>query len=336
MAEVQESGPLLGEILTDELWRALFGAEPGIFGDTNGSAFNLTRPPASDTAEVGSASIDSTLGVGGFLLRIPAGTTQSLTIPASSNASIGRTDLIVARLNPTSYTATPGPVRLFRVAGVEGSASRPSFDDSPPGVEDFPLYAITRKQGQALTEATVVDLRIRTGPHLYVLPGVSLPQNVPLGSTADRDGITWSRELNSSGTSAWIQKVAARVVREGTAVRASNGEGFQTRDGSRLTRTGSTRFLNLVVGKTSSTWNPNPAEDGYIRVAKLWEQDEPIGPHPVALTGWGISVDGEHRATAGYIDSDGWVVWSWASTNTMFGPAGGDRTLILTGTWETE
>lgn len=204
MPELQEeAGPLLGQNFTDAVWRAIFGAEPAIVGDTDGTAYSATLPPSSDTAEFGSASIESRSTVGGFGHAIPAGTTQSLEIPPSSDATTGRTDLVVVRLDPDNFTTVPGPARLHRIPGVEGSSAWPAFDGGPPGVEDMPLYAITRRSGQALNQATVVDLRARTGPNLVIPAGQSLPTNVPLGTRARRGVQDFSRELVSS-TPTWV------------------------------------------------------------------------------------------------------------------------------------
>lgn len=184
-------------------WRALFGAEPGIVGDVDGSAYKLTLPTGTDDAVLGSTTQDSTSVVGGALHQIAAGQTQTVTIPASTNAAAGRTDLIVVRYDAATYTTDPGPCRLYRVAGVEGSTALPTLDEAPPGVEDMPLWAVTRKQGQSLNQAASRWLGRRTGPNLLVPSGESLPADVPLGTRAERGGIEYVRDLNSSGTPAW-------------------------------------------------------------------------------------------------------------------------------------
>lgn len=226
MAEVQESGPLVGENFTDAQWRALFGGEAAIVGDNDGSAYKLNLPTGSDVVEIGSTTQESTAVVGGFSHRIPAGATQSLTIPASSNAAVGRTDIIAVRLNQGSFTTAPGPVRLVRVPGVEGSAAAPSLNQAAPGVEDMPLYAVTRKQGQSLTQAAVRDLRRRSGPSLYVPANAALPGQVPLGTRAYRDDVEYLRYLNSSGTVEWLESPswAPRSRRVLDLVRTSEGE----------------------------------------------------------------------------------------------------------------
>lgn len=203
--DAQQSGPLPGEKFTQGRWSEIFGANAGIVGDTNGSAFGLTLPPASDVAEVGSPSIESVVIVGGFPLIIPAGLTQSVPIPASTNASVGRTDLIVARFDAALFTTAPGPVRLFRHAGTEGSASSTAYDSAMPSPIMLPLWAITRKQGQSLNQATVRDLRTWSGENFLVASGGLLPQAAPLGSRATRDGAVYHRDLVGSSVD-WVQE----------------------------------------------------------------------------------------------------------------------------------
>src|SRR5690606_18573611 len=196
MADVQQSGPLVGENLTDETWRAIFGADTGITNDRDGTAFGLTLPPTGDDVEIGSATQDSTAVVGGFVLRIPQSTTQSLTIPASSNGGNGRTDLIVLRLDLDNFTDDdPGPVRLHRVGGVEGSTTVPSPTVGTTGVLDLPLFAITRKLGQPLASAAVSDLRARMGLMYDVPNGAPLPAFAPLGARASRGPSVWRRDV---------------------------------------------------------------------------------------------------------------------------------------------
>lgn len=223
MAEVQESGPLVDHNFENDTWRSIFGSDTAIVGDTNGGSFGLTLPPASDSVEVGSATNASRAVVSGFLLEIPAATTQSLEIPASSNGVAGRTDLIVARLNPTGFTTPPGPVRLHRIAGTEGSPTRPSYSTSATGSRDLPLYAITRKLGEALTEADVVDLRWWSGPHFLVDPEGTLPLNAPLGSHATRNGTVYRRDFVESAVD-WV--VEARPTRRLTGTSFTSGPAF--------------------------------------------------------------------------------------------------------------
>jgi hypothetical protein len=203
----QESGPLVGANFTDTQWRAILGGEPGIVGDVDGSAFNITLGAGTDDALLGSSTQDSVAVVGGFMHRIAEDSTQAVTIPPSTNV-VGRTDIIAVRLDAGTYTSAPGPCRLVRIAGVEGSAARPSMDEAPPGVEDFPLWAVTRKgngtTAEGLNQAAKVDLRRRTGPNLLVPASESLPPNVPLGTRAARGDEVYRRRLSTGGTAEWV------------------------------------------------------------------------------------------------------------------------------------
>lgn len=331
-SDAQESGPLPGTgpsaKFTQGLWVTHFGHETGIFGDTNGSAFGITLPPSGDVAEIGSASIDSIAKVGGFPLRIPAGETQSLEIPPSlTGGAVGRTDLITARLNTGSFTTAPGPVRLHRIEGTEGSATRPAFDSTLPSPFDITIWAITRKQGEALNQATVVDLRKRTGRHYLVPALASLPANAPLGSTATRAGIRWRRDFDGS-TVDWIQETIPRVVLTGAAT-ATDGDDWDVLTASRLSQEGVKRWANLVINLAGDPVNPDPTVDGERRVARLAAADRPAAS--VSLLGFAENTAGIKRAAAGRIDPDGWVIWHWASTTNRF-PTG--STITLTGPWE--
>lgn len=333
-SDAQESGPLPGTgpsaKFTQGLWITHFGYETGIFGDTNGSAFGITLPPSGDVAEIGSATIDSIAKVGGFPLRIPAGETQSLEIPPSlTGGTVGRTDLITARLNTGSFTTAPGPVRLHRIAGTEGSADRPAQDSTLPSPFDVTLWAITRKQGEALNQATVVDLRKRTGRHYLVPTGASMPANAPLGSTATRDGIRWRRDF-SSATVDWIQETWPRVVLTSAAVREVNGAGYGIRSQARLIRDNADRSMNLVMFRSGSAWNPQT--DGEAPLARLLAADRP-NVAEVPLRGFARRPGGIYYEIGGRVDLDGWVTWHWLGAE---GRMPTDTDLTLTGEWTRE
>lgn len=328
MAEVQLSGPLTDQNFTDDQWQAIFGSNAGVIGDTDGTAYNITLPPATDTVEIGSATIDSRSVVGGYEHLIPAGTTQSLSIPASTNPTIGRTDLIVARFNAATFTTAPGPVRLVRIAGTEGSAALPSHDTTLPSPVDLVLYAITRKQGQGLNQAIVVDRRPRAGWNYLIPPGGSLPQTAPLGATATRDGIRYRRDFDGT-TVDWILESYTRSVLSGTDV-ATDGDDYDTRTASRLSRDGVKRYMNLISGLAGSPANPNPEVDGERRVGRLAVSDRPAAS--VALAGFAKNTANVARAASGRVDPDGWVIWHWVSSSGLF-PTG--STITLTGRWET-
>lgn len=330
MADVQEAGPLLGHNFTDAVWRSIFGAEPGIVGDHNGSAYGITLPPASDSVEIGSASIESRSMVGGFGHAIPAATTQSLLIPASSNASIGRTDLITVRLDASTFSTEPGPVRLHRIPGVEGSATRPSYDDSPPGVEDMPLYAITRKQGQALTEATVVDLRVRTGPHILVPAGVSMPTSVPLGTRATRGGAVWRYDMVGSSPD-WVEEYRDRVTLTGSSATDTFGEGFSRQSECRMDRTNKQRNLHYAVERTGDAFQL-PA-DGEQILGFVHDEDKPAAA-TLAWTGQARTQAGGYAACGGIISrATRRIYLQWVSTTALLGPSGPDNTIAFDAVW---
>ena len=322
---VQESGPLLGDPYTDDQYDTIHGAQMGIVGDTDGSAFSLTLPPEGSTAELGSATVDSHARAAGRGLRIPRGTTQSLDIPASfGGGTNGRTDLIVARCDLTSFAIDPGPVRLYRIEGVEGSLELPSYDPAT----DLRLHAVRRREGESLNQAIPIDLRSWTADPILVSPTGTLPEPAPLGTRAKRGDTIYHREMVGSSPD-WVVEWNARTVLTGTGV-ASDGADYDVRSASRLSREGVKRWMNLVVGLAGEPANPDPEVDDERRIGRLVPSDRPSAS--VALAGFAQNTAGGVRAAAGRIDPDGWVVWHWASTTNRF-PTG--STITLTGRWET-
>jgi hypothetical protein len=321
--DAQQSGPLPGQTFTLGRWRQTFGHDPAIVGDTDGSAFGLTLPPSTDIAEVGSLTVESVAIVGGHPLIIPLGESQSIEIPASTNPTVGRTDIIAAKWDPATFNTSPGPVRLVRIAGTEGSANLPAY--APPLVR--PFWAVTRKQGQALNQATKRDLRVWSGRHYLVKAGEALPTNAPLGSTATRAGIKWRVDFVDTAVD-WVQETNLRTVLAGTNI-ATTGDDWVVRPAARLSRDGVERWANIVVGLAGSPVNPNQEVDGERRVARLLGADRP--PTSVPLTGFAQNTAGITRAAQGRIDPDGWVVWYWTNTSGRF-PTG--STVALSGAWE--
>lgn len=330
MAEVQLSEPLFDTNFTDRGWRAAFAGRTGIVDDYNGSSFGLTLPAATDVAQLGSTTQPSRLAIDGYGLEIGQGTTQSLTIPASSGGGTnGRTDLIVARLNLSAYTTAPGPVRLFRIAGTEGSLSVPAATYDQDGIRDLPLYAVRRRQGEALNQAIVTDLRPRLAHNYDVPANGELPSQAPLGSVARRGSVNW-RMVRVGSSTDWVEESRFRDVLTGTDVAIQVGEGWTVRGESSITRDTGKRLMNLVVRVAKTTRNPNPEGDGEQRVARLAPFDRPTAP--CALAASAQNTAGAVRGSTGYIDAGGWVVWNWASTTGQF-PVG--STITLTGDWPT-
>lgn len=336
MANVELSGPLVGQNFTDETWRAIFGGEPGIVGDTDGTAYKLTLPGSGDVAEIGSTTIDSKSIVAGFSHSIPAGTTHSVTIPPASNAVEGRTDIIVARYNP-AYSTVPGPVRLAVVTGVEGSLALPAVDTGPPGVEEMPLYAVRRIAAQPLASATVTDLRVRQGPNLGLTTAGTLPTNVPLGSRASQDGNGYVREL-VAGVPTWVQSHAAQVVLTGTAATASSATDWARMSAAYLVRWGKFRQLHFVTRRASG----NIVSDakggiGDIEIGTLHSVDRPQGTGTGASLGaGGIATDVggiTYGCTISISPFTGSMYLVSTSPNVTIGPAGPDNTIVVDACW---
>ncbi|MCZ2837132.1 hypothetical protein [Modestobacter sp. VKM Ac-2985] len=195
----QVSAPLVNEQFTDAAWRDLFGDEPGVVGDLDGTSYNINLPPDSNVALIGSPTQDSLSRVAGFSHKIPAGQLESIVIPEAPGST--RTDLVVVRYDPANNDA-PGPCRLAIVTGT--SAGFPAYDSSAPGVEDLPLWAVTRKADEALSQATVRRLYPRLAPLLNLPLGALLPTSSPLGTLVRRGQLTYVRELDTSGVPTWI------------------------------------------------------------------------------------------------------------------------------------
>lgn len=201
----QSSGPIAQGTtaerqFSDVLWRDLFGQEPGVLSDMNGSSYALTLPTSGDVVSVGSTSQNSIAQVAGFVHKIPQGSPESITIPAASGSA--RTDIIALRYDP-AYTGSPGPVRLFRIAG--SGSSLPAYDATPGGIEELPLWSITRSPSQALSAATVQRMYPRLAPTIDLPPGAPLPTNSPLGTRVYQGATAgWRRALDNTNTAVWI------------------------------------------------------------------------------------------------------------------------------------
>lgn len=334
MAEVQQSGPLTGANFTDQQWRNIFGGQAAVVGDRDGTAFKVTLPTSSDVAEVGSTTQDSIAVVGGYALTIPAGQTQSITIPPSTNSTLGRTDLIVALLDLAQFTTAPGPVRLRVITGVEGSASRPAYDGGPPGVEHLPLWAVTRRSGQALSQATLTDLRNRTGPHLLAAPGILLPTVVPLGTRATRDGTAYRRDVDTNGVTSWVEEISAPQVIDGTSALDSAMESWGRRDGCRLVRIGKWRCLDVVARRTQPLASNSRGALGDVGVVKVHSQDRPPAGTGMAASAYLKDISGATYMAGVHVSGSSGVIYLNSTLpNVTIGPAGPDDTIHIHATW---
>jgi hypothetical protein len=207
----QSSGPIsqgttAERQFTDVLWRDLLGDEPGVLGDMDGTAYALTLPGSGDVVAVGSASQASLARVAGFAHRIAAGSTEPITVPVASGST--RTDIIALRYDP-AYTGLPGPVRLVRIAGTTSAV--PTYDATPPGIEELPLFSITRAVGQALNLATVNRMFPRLAPVLDLGTTSALPTSSPLGTIVTQGRNRFQRQL-VSGSPAWVQTPNSEVL----------------------------------------------------------------------------------------------------------------------------
>lgn len=339
MAEVQVSGPLVGQNFTDEMWRAIFGGEAGIVGNTDGTAYSINLPPSGNDVELGSATIDSCSVVGGFGHVVPAGTVQSVTIPESSNDTEGRTDLIVARLDSSAYNVPPGPVRLGRVPGVEGSLVIPAVDGGPPGIEELPLFAIRRIAGQPLASSTITDLRTSVGPNLYLTDNAPLPANAPLGTRARKTGDVFARVM-VGGVPTWVNEYSTPVTLTSINATSSSGPSWERQTESYLVRQGKLRQLHYVVHRTggniSATTNGG-FDDMLIGV--LHTQDRPRGASgSFIMSASGILLDN----SGGTWNASCIISWSGSmylcatNPNVTFGGGSPSNTLTLDATWFVE
>lgn len=263
----QSSGPIsqgtpAERQFTDVLWRNLFGDEPGVVGDTDGTAYRLTLPSDSNIATVGSPTITSQARVAGFSHSIPAGQLEPIDIPAASGAA--RTDIIALRYDP-SYTGLPGPVRLVRIVGT--SSAIPSYDSAPPGVEDLPLWSVTRNPGQALNQATAKRIFPRLAPALTLEEGAPLPLDSPLGTKVLQGDAEFWRTLDSNGLPVWLRQ------RQATGYMASVSPSGYLGTANAVFNLGATGSVTLTSTRTVkvtlslSLYAPNLAQVATIYVS---------------------------------------------------------------------
>jgi hypothetical protein len=304
--DAQLSGPLPPEQFTQTLYSRHHGTEVGIRGDTDGSAFGITLPPAGDTAEFGSATVDSICKIGGYPLIVPAGSSQSLEIPAPlSGGTTGRTDLIVARYAPATYTTAPGPVRLFRIAGTAGSATRPAYSPAT----DLRLYAVQRRQGEALNQAIVADLRSWSGPMILMASGAALPQSAPLGSRVARDGTIYLRTFVGTTVDWVVESTPATVISGVNAIEAPTA-GWTRQSGSYLERNDTARWVHGVLTKAGASLDALASggmPGGDISIGRVYDIDKPPAGVVVAAAARVTDVDGNTYMAGVNINDTGFI-----------------------------
>lgn len=335
-SDAQQSGPLPGpgNKFTQGRWAQIFGGSPaGIVGDTDGSAFGITLPPSSDIAEIGSPTIQSICIVGGFPLIIPAGLTQSVEVPPATNPTIGRTDIIAARFDTATYTTNPGPVRLLRFAGTEGSTALPGYDATMPSPMTWPLWAVTRKQGQSLNQAVVRDLRMRSGWNYAVAPGGILPLNAPLGSRATRDGFIYRRDMDGSSVQWILESEPPTFITNPLLATMDVSDGWSRMATTSLERDGRWRIGTFTVRRTGNDIVSNSRGGlGDITMLQLHPTDRPI-PGTV-LKAYAQSTS-NGSVQAGVHVSGQWITLDSLPPNTTISnPGVGNASLIISDVWK--
>jgi hypothetical protein len=171
----QTSFPLIGDELTDEDWRALFSDLDCVLGNPGGTAYAIGLPTSGNDITIGTGRCR----VAGFAHEVT--TTEAITIPAPTGGN--RTDIITVRYSATwPSDGNARPCRLNRVAGTVG-AGAPTLDLTAPGVQELPLWAITRAPSQALALAVVQDMR------QWWVPRIARPSGAP--PAAPTLGMEW-------------------------------------------------------------------------------------------------------------------------------------------------
>lgn len=324
MAEVSLSGPTVDQDFDSDTWQAANADESGIVNDWDGSAFKLTRPSSGTEAQIGSDTLTSVAIVGGYGIRIPEGLSQTIDIPVSTNAVVGRWDLIVARYSDAWLSSTPrGPVRIHRIAGTEGSDELPDWDNRPyDGIEDVPLHAIRRVQGTTLLDSEWRDMRVRIGKSIYVPSTGKLP-GASLGSRAAKGDVEWSREM-VSGSPAWVEKWRAPERLTGVDATADVTDYWERQSGCEMNRVGNWRSTMLVAKRKdpsfTATSNGDMPSDN-VPVMRLHLEDRP--PHQIpAAAQIRANATGSSFGAGCHIDPDGWVYLTSTNPNVPIGPDG--------------
>lgn len=172
----QSSAPADNVPFQSSAWRDLFaGLGDGILDARSDATrgYPITLPASGNEAQIGTG----TSRVAGFLHSCVG--PEPLTVAAASGQS--RTDTIVVRYDP-AFSTDPRPCRLVVVPGTPG-AGAPTLDTAPPGVQDMPLYNVTRAPGQTLQQATVTDRR------KYAAAGSSIAPDIGVGNVTPAGGI---------------------------------------------------------------------------------------------------------------------------------------------------
>ena len=189
----ESSFPVLEQPLTDQQWgQVIEGLGSGIlarqsesYGIPSGAFDN-----AANTFYIGGRSPltgDGRAVVSGYLHRYDAN--EVFTCPAVSATT---TYYFGLTYDPTKHADSGGPVSLTL------TTSRPSGS----GKVYLPIYRITRRANELLSDATVVDERAFVAPQITVKGATALPPaNSVLSYTVATDwetGQQWQMQLNGS------------------------------------------------------------------------------------------------------------------------------------------
>lgn len=325
----QVSGPLPLQKFTRDLWISHFGRRQGIEGDTNGSAFGITLPAGSDVAEIGSPTLKSIAKVNGFPIEIAEGTTQSVSIPPSlTGGSNGRTDLIVARYS-TGFTPAPGPVRLFRIPGTEGSLAVPTYGART----DLRLWSVRRRQGEGLNQAIVADLRSWVADPILVAPGAPLPASAPLGTRATRDGSIWRRDIDGSSVQWVLEYAPPEIITNPLLASMDVSDGWSRMANTSLERDGRWRIATFTVRRTGGDIVSNSRGGlGDMTILQLHPTDRPIPGTPIPAY---LASSSNGTTFAGVHVSGQWITLDSLLPNTeIANPGVGNASLIISGVWK--
>ena len=250
----ESSFPVLEQPLTDQQWgQVIEGLGSGIlarqsepYGIPSGGIDN-----AANTFRIAGRSPvtgDGRAVVSGFLHRYDAN--EVFTCPAVSATT---TYYFGLTYDPTKHADSGGPVSLTL------TTSRPSGS----GKVYLPIYRITRRANELLSDATVVDERAFVAPQITVKGAAALPPaDSVLSYTVATDwetGQQWQMQLNGSwktigaATSLPVLSMAGWTTSGSdiTLIRRADGTSWAHIDGV-ITRTGATftQGTNFVTNGT--------------------------------------------------------------------------------------
>lgn len=294
--------------LDDLTWRDLFGDEAGVISDMDGSAYKLTLPTTGDVVSVGSTTQASLAMVGGFRHRISAGDTQDVTLAAVSGSA--RTDVISLKLDLAGFTGAPGPVRLVVTQGT--STAIPVLDDSSPGVEHLPLWALTRQPGQNLSQASVKRLYPRITPSRSIAPDSPLPGSSPLGTIVRQDDVEYRRVLDAASVPSW-KKYSRSGINGGTT--GAMAGAVPTVGAELITKTWSGTLALNAFGDNTITFPGGAFPNGVLYINANPNQGTAAPGFAFLLQTWGVTLSKTN--IRGFLVSNGAVAANTSVATTL-------------------